>query len=496
MTKVRAIVLNYNGDPHVYRSVAALLDTQWPVGDLEVVVVDNASTDGSDAVLQRSFPSVVLRRQRANTGFPANNVALADLTAVDYVALVNNDAFVTPGWLAPLVETMETDPTLGAVCPKLLFAPQFVDLGIDSKTHRVAHDNRALGVRISGLRVEGADRWRAAQFPRPGCWGVEAGGEAEPRYTWTNGQGVVRVPVEPAVGQARGVVEVRLAAERPTAVVISCGSEQVEVTVGPVHAWFALTLSGRPYDVVQNAGSLLLTGGYGADRGFLEVDAGQYGVGADVFAWCGGGVLLRPDYLRDVGLFDERFFAYYEDTDLSWRGRARSWRYRYVPESVIRHQHATTSVEGSDLFHRYVERNRLLMLTKNAPGPLVLRALVHYVAVTASYARRDVVGPLRRGRRPRPGIVLRRLRSFAAYGRLLPVAWVQRRRARRRQLVPDDVLAAEFTPREVFEQRSHWGAVVPVGHVAASVEEHGIAAGIEEVAHDGDGVTESERHRG
>ena len=104
-----------------------------------------------------------------------------------------------------------------------------------------------------------------------------------------------------------------------------------------------------------------ITGGYGGDRGFLEADRGQYDKPADVFAWCGCSVLLRPRYLAEVGLLDERLFLYYEDIDLSWRGRAQGWRYRYVPESVVRHAHTATSVEGSELFQYYVERNRLLV---------------------------------------------------------------------------------------------------------------------------------------
>ena len=196
-------------------------------------------------------------------------------------------------------------------------------------------------------------------------------------------------------------------------------------------------MEGEPFDVVQNAGSLLLVGGYGADRGFLERDTGQYDSGDEVFAWCGGGVLFRPAYLRDVGLFDERFFAYYEDTDLAWRGRARGWRYRYVPASVLRHQHATTSVQGSVIFNRYVERNRLIMLTKNAPRGMALGAAGRYLLATVSYVRRDVVAPLRRGGRPRFGVVALRMSSFGSYLRLLPALTFDRRRLRRAQRVED-----------------------------------------------------------
>ena len=81
-------------------------------------------------------------------------------------------------------------------------------------------------------------------------------------------------------------------------------------------------------------------------------------------------------YLQEVGLFDERFFLYYEDTDIAWRGRSRGWRYRYVPEARFRHIHAASSGEGSALFQHYVERNRLLMLVKNAPSRLALGAVV------------------------------------------------------------------------------------------------------------------------
>jgi GT2 family glycosyltransferase len=193
---------------------------------------------------------------------------------------------------------------------------------------------------------------------------------------------------------------------------------------------------------VNNVGSVIIEGGYGADRGYLERDAGQYDTPAEVFAWCGGSVLLRPAYLADVGLFDDSFFLYYEDTDLSWRGRSRGWRYRYVPEARVRHIHAASTGEGSPVFQHYVERNRLLMLVKNAPTRMAAHAVWRYLLTTASYARRDVVAPLVGLHRPRPTIVWRRARSFLDFLRLLPGALAARRRVRRAATVRDGELLA------------------------------------------------------
>ena len=85
-------------------------------------------------------------------------------------------------------------------------------------------------------------------------------------------------------------------------------------------------------------------------------------------------MLLRPSYLADVGLFDEHLFLYYEDTDLSWRGRALGWHYRIEPTSVVRHLHAASTGETSPVFRYYNERNRLVVLVKNAPAALARRA--------------------------------------------------------------------------------------------------------------------------
>lgn len=444
--RVRAVVLNYNGGRHVVDCVAALCATDWPADAFEVVVVDNASSDGSDAEIRRRFPQVDLRPTGANLGFPANNVAMADLDGIDHVALVNNDAFVDPQWLGPLVEALEADPGLGAACPRILFEPRFRDLTVTAPTFRPGGgDGRDLGIRLSGVEVGGREVWRDAQRAE-GFWGQEHGVGEETVFEWTRDHAVLRVPV-PAEATGPAPVRVRLAAEADKAVTLDGGAGPVEATVGPTPAWIEVEVGGTPFDVVNNVGSVLVEGGYGADRGYLEVDRGQYDEPAEVFAWCGGGVLLRSRDLAEVGLFDERFFLYYEDTDLAWRGRARGWRYRYVPSARLRHIHAASSGEGSALFQHYVERNRLLMLTKNAPRGLAVHAVWRYLLITASYARRDVWAPLRRGRRPNLVLLRRRLGSLLGYLRLLPAMLVARRRNRRHQVVPDDELVAWAVPQ-------------------------------------------------
>jgi GT2 family glycosyltransferase len=242
----------------------------------------------------------------------------------------------------------------------------------------------------------------------------------------------------------------RLSAPRPVTVEVAtapCGPAVATVEVGPMPRAVEVEARGPAFDVIQNAGSLLLEGGYGADRGFLQPDRGQLDEATDVWAWCGGAVLLRRRYLEDVGLFWPPYFMYYEDTDLAWRGRAVGWRYRYEPRAVVRHLHGMSAGEGSALFDHYVERNRLVVLTRNAPAGMALAATGRAALTAGSLAGRDALTSLRARRVPRFVATRRRVASLAAYGRLLPRLLADRRRLRRRQSVPDAELMAWARPR-------------------------------------------------
>lgn len=126
---------------------------------------------------------------------------------------------------------------------------------------------------------------------------------------------------------------------------------------------------------IDSAGDLLTSGGFAAQRGHNQVDAGQYDEATVVFGGCGGATWFRRAMLDDVGGFDERFFAYLEDVDLCFRAQLRGWHGRFAPRAVVGHEVSATAstVPG---FKRYQSaRNSWYLLIRCMPAPLLLRAL-------------------------------------------------------------------------------------------------------------------------
>jgi GT2 family glycosyltransferase len=333
---VSVVVINWNGLRYLEACFDALL-RQEAEGGSELILLDNGSTDGSADHVRQRWPAVRVVESGGNLGFAAGNNLGMRLARGRYVALLNADTSVQPGWLCALVRAAETDSRVGAVTSKLVF--------------------------------------------------------------------------------------------------MSNTSE------------------------IQNAGSLLLSDGSGADRGFHELDEGQYEVREEVFGACGAAVLYRRTMLEDVGYFDETFFSYYEDTDLSWRMRLRSWKILYEPEAVVHHVHAGSSGEWSPFFTFHVDRNRLFMILKNAPRLMVVRAFAHFASLSAKNAARAALG---RVARP-PDVLVRanlgpgrariHLRVVTSLLRHLPKMLVKRWRIRRRRTASDADIARWFYPRDRWLSR-------------------------------------------
>jgi GT2 family glycosyltransferase len=107
--RVGVVIVNYNGGRAVLRALDALrAQTSLPS---RVVVVDNASTDGSAAQIARLHPWVELVEPGSNTGFAAgNNIGIRLLGDCEWIALLNPDAFPEPGWLAELLDASRRRP--------------------------------------------------------------------------------------------------------------------------------------------------------------------------------------------------------------------------------------------------------------------------------------------------------------------------------------------------------------------------------------------------
>ncbi len=106
----------------ICETIASVLDLASPVPD--VIVVDNASTDGSDVEIEQRFPEVTLIRNTGNLGFAAgNNVGITHAleSGADCVLLLNNDARLEPSAVNVMVSAMLVDPHRGVVVPKIYF---------------------------------------------------------------------------------------------------------------------------------------------------------------------------------------------------------------------------------------------------------------------------------------------------------------------------------------------------------------------------------------
>jgi len=114
---VAVVILNYNGRNFLEKHLPTVMCTTYP--NATIYVADNASKDDSIPYLKANFPKVKLIQLNQNFGFAKGyNLALEDLDE-DYFLLLNSDVEVPENWLEPLVELMESDPTIAAMQPKI-----------------------------------------------------------------------------------------------------------------------------------------------------------------------------------------------------------------------------------------------------------------------------------------------------------------------------------------------------------------------------------------
>ena len=115
---VSILVLNYNGKEYLQACYDSLLAGDYPA--VEIVLVDNKSTDDSIDFTQKKYPQVKIIQTGSNAGYSrAYNLALKECSG-KYAVLLNNDVEVVQNWLEPLVRIAEQDENIGALQPKIL----------------------------------------------------------------------------------------------------------------------------------------------------------------------------------------------------------------------------------------------------------------------------------------------------------------------------------------------------------------------------------------
>jgi GT2 family glycosyltransferase len=304
------VIPNWNGRKFLERCLGALR-TQT-AGDVEVLLVDNASTDDSVELVERDFPEVEVVRLAENVGFAsAMNAGIRRASGTN-VAFLNNDTEPDERWLEELLGCLDRHPGAAAATSKVLMLDQ------------------------------------------PGT--LDDTGD----FVWP---------------------------------------------------------SLLPYA-----------------RGHGEPDAGQYENEEQIFSPSGAAALWRADVLAEIGLFDETFFAYYEDVDLGFRARLAGYECWYTPRAVVFHHRGGSSGDNEFTLYHHA-RNRLLLLGKDAPAALLARNLPRIVAGEVTWWSRA-----RQSGSYRP--LLRAYRdALAASGRVL----AERRRIQSKRRITVSELAATMT---------------------------------------------------
>lgn len=267
MKHVAISLLNYNGKKDTLDCLKSLESLVKDIFELSIIVVDNASTDGSAESINRYLSNkhggVKLIENNKNLGFSAgHNVAIqyALNSGADYVLILNNDTYVDRNFVAELLAVAEKTGSVGIIVPKIYFAPGF-------EYHKDRYSKEE----------EGKVLWYA-------------GGEMD----WAN-----------VIGRHRGVD---------------------------------------------------------------EVDKGQFDKTEETKLATGCCMLIKKEVFEKIGSFDEKYFLYYEDADLTIRAKKKGFKVVYAPKSMIWHKNAgSVGGSGSVLQDYYITRNRLLFGFQYAP---------------------------------------------------------------------------------------------------------------------------------
>lgn len=118
MAKVAVVILNWNGKALLEKFIPILI--QCTPDDVELIVGDNQSNDGSVEFIQRNYPRVQTLVNTQNFGYAGGYNKILERVSSQYYVLLNSDVEVSEGWLEPIIDYMDLHPNVVAAQPKIL----------------------------------------------------------------------------------------------------------------------------------------------------------------------------------------------------------------------------------------------------------------------------------------------------------------------------------------------------------------------------------------
>ena len=347
MCNISVILVNYNGKRYIDALFESLCEIEHDNFEFEVVFVDNNSSDDSVEYLKnKNYPlNIKIVESKENLGFAGgNNLGVKNANG-EYVVLLNNDTKVDKKWLSSLYEFMQKNKDVAMVNSKLLFFYDFLTVTFETRDKILLEKV----IQINGVNY---------QIDNKFCKNL----------LYQENELVCFGHSEIAIPLLKGGIDYEicfksikaLEADDKIKIDSNCGVGNADIKI-VVSKEF---VENNKYALVQNAGSGVNETFDGYDIGFCQRDGEQFSNPYEINNGCGASIMMRKSDFLSVKGFNEKFFMYYEDTDLSYRMKKKG-KIMFCPDSVVRHIHTGSSTEWSPFFTYQVYRNKLLFVFYN-----------------------------------------------------------------------------------------------------------------------------------
>lgn len=366
---ISIITVNHNGKKYLEDFYTSVFRINYPRDKYEVIMVDNASSDDSVRYTRKNYPNVKIIESDVNLGFgKGNNLGIIHSSG-DCVLLLNNDTMIESSALNHALSSLKKwkRKKIAVVTFKLVLYDYYLEINLTDCQF------------VNYQSVNGT----TTKNERPYVIKYESDKSTSEK---------IYIPISD-IDKENVVLKIQIAKEWIKTGEVGVAGKKYKIDFKNNKSQEIPVRLSRPevskfkVQMIQNAGNFHFRDGYGRDRGAVirggeqlyEVDTGQYEKEEIVPAFCGAGVLIDKKALSDVGLFDEDFFMYYEDGELSYRMKEKNWNILYCPKAVVRHIHSASSKEWSDFFIYHAERGRLLLVFKHWPRAIAVKEWVKYV---------------------------------------------------------------------------------------------------------------------